>query len=57
MKVDAYNGINNYLHELSETQIHTLEDVVDYNAKNYGTEGAHPGDHLAFSSGQVSKTY
>ena len=55
MKVEAYNGINAYLSELCSTPIKTLEDIVEYNIKNRGTEGAFPGDHPAFPTGQVSR--
>lgn len=55
MKVDAYNGINLYLSELSETRMKTIEDIYNYNVQNCGTEGADPSDHPAFPSGQVSK--
>jgi hypothetical protein len=53
-KVDAYNGINAYLSELSCTRIKTVEDIIAYNSQNRGTEGACPNDHPAFPSGQVS---
>ena len=52
-KIDAYNGINRYLHELSNTPIKTVEDVLIYNQHNEGTEGPSPGIVPAFSSGQV----
>ena len=54
MRIDAYNGINSYLSELSNTRINTVEDIIKYNDENFGTEGAKPGDHPAFPSGQVS---
>ena len=54
VKVDAYNGINAYLSELSGTSTRTVEDIIAYNTENRGTEGASPGDHAAFPSGQVS---
>ena len=54
VKVEAFQGINSYLSELSGTRMKTLADVIDYNQKNSGTEGAKPGDHPAFASGQVS---
>ena len=54
VKVDAYNGINAYLSELSGTDMKCVEDVIDFNDKNAGTEGAWPGDVPAFPSGQVS---
>ena len=53
VKVDAYNGINAYLSELSDTCIKSVEDIIQYNENNSGTEGAYPGDHQAFPSGQV----
>ena len=53
VKVDAYNGINAYLSELSDTGIKSVEDIVQYNEDNTGTEGAYPGDHQAFPYGQV----
>ena len=53
VKVDAYNGINAYLSELSDTCIKSVEDIIKYNDDNNGTEGANPGDHQAFLSGQV----
>jgi amidase len=52
-KIDAYNGINRYLHELSNTPIRTVEDVLTYNQQNEGTEGPVPGKVPAFPSGQV----
>ena len=54
VKVEAYKGINSYLSELSETRVKTLEDVIEYNEENSGTEGAKPGDLPAFPVGQVS---
>ena len=54
VKVEAFQGINAYLSELSETCMKTLEDVIEYNKANGGTEGAKPGDHPAFPTGQVS---
>ena len=52
VKVDAYNGINAYLSELSETSVRRLDDVIKYNDENSGTEGANPGDHAAYPTGQ-----
>lgn len=54
VKVEAYNGINSYLGELSNTDMKTVEDVIAYNEHNRGTEGADPGDHPAFPTGQVN---
>lgn len=53
VKVDAYNDINAYLPRLSNNPIRSVEDIIKYNDENTGTEGAYPGDHRAFSSGQV----
>lgn len=53
-KIDAYNDINAYLSELSNTSIKSVEDIIEYNDNNTGTEGAEPGDHPAFVTGQVS---
>lgn len=54
VKVDAYNGINAYLSELSGTDIQTVQDVLAYNYQNQGTEGARTGIHPAFPSGLAS---
>jgi amidase len=54
VKVDAYHALNKYFSELTNTTIKTIEDVVQYNIDNKGTEGAEKGDHPAFRSGQVS---
>ncbi|KAL9580666.1 MAG: hypothetical protein Q9212_004354 [Teloschistes hypoglaucus] len=53
VKVEAYNAINAYLSEISNTPIKTLEDVVNYNNSNKGTEGPAHGDTAAFPSGQI----
>ena len=53
VKVDAYNGINDHLAQLSDTSVKTVEDIVEFNDRNLGTEGANPGDVPAFPSGQV----
>jgi amidase len=50
--VDAYNGLNTYLSGLGRTSMKTVEDIMAYNEANTGTEGASPGDHPAFASGQ-----
>ncbi|KAJ9663699.1 hypothetical protein H2198_000711 [Neophaeococcomyces mojaviensis] len=52
VKVDAYNGINAYLNSLDQTPVRTIEDLIEYNKQNAGTEGPHPGELPAFSSGQ-----
>ena len=51
---EAYDALRDYLSELSNTNIKTLEDVVAFNIENRGTEGAFPGDHPAFPTGQVN---
>ncbi|CAN8103693.1 unnamed protein product [Discula destructiva] len=54
--VDFYNNINTYLAELSNTDMHTLEDIVQYNYDNDGSEGGYAygeeGGIPAFASGQ-----
>lgn len=54
--VDFYNNIKTYLSELSNTEIRSLEDIVQYNYDNDGSEGgyAYPshGGIPAFASGQ-----
>ncbi|KAF2657634.1 amidase signature enzyme [Lophiostoma macrostomum CBS 122681] len=52
VKVEAYNGISNYLSELSNTEIRTFEDIIHFNEENTGTEGAKKGGHPAFATGQ-----
>ena len=54
VKFEAFQGINSYLSELSETRMKSLDDIIEYNRENSGTEGANPGDHPAFPTGQVS---
>ena len=54
VRLEAFQGIQSYLSELSETRMKTVEDVIEYNRENSGTEGANPGDHAAFATGQVS---
>lgn len=52
VKVDFYNNIKEYLAEVSNTDIRSLEDIVQYNLENLGEEGGLPGIHPAFGSGQ-----
>ena len=54
VKVDFYNNIKSYLSELENTDIRTLEDIMEYNNKYYGSEGGIEGTHPAFKSGQDS---
>lgn len=56
VKVDAYNDLNAYISELSESPVKSLDDVVAFNNRNSGTEGPKPGDTPAFPSGQVYPT-
>ncbi|KAF8857374.1 amidase signature enzyme [Acephala macrosclerotiorum] len=51
-KVDFYNDIAAYLSELNNTDIRSLEDIVQYNLENLGSEGGLPNIHPAFPSGQ-----
>ena len=52
VKVDFYNDIEAYLAELNNTNIRSLEDIMQYNIDNLGTEGGYPNTHPAFGSGQ-----
>lgn len=50
--VDFYNNIRDYLSELNNTRVRTLEDIIEYNIKYTTVEGGIPGTHPAFKSGQ-----
>ncbi|MCJ1230267.1 hypothetical protein MMC12_006939 [Toensbergia leucococca] len=52
VKVDFYNNIKAYLSQLNNTDVKSLEDVVQYDYNNNGTEGGSPGATPAFASGQ-----
>ncbi|KAL2886790.1 putative amidase [Ceratocystis lukuohia] len=52
IKADFYNNIKSYLSELTNTRMRSLEDIIEYNNENLGTEGGQPGSHPAFPSGQ-----
>jgi amidase len=54
VKTDFYNNIKAYLSELENTNIRSLEDIVEYNYANDGTEGGNPWPlgTAAFYSGQ-----
>lgn len=56
VKVDFYNNIKSYLSKLSNTDVRSLEDIIQYNVNNDGTEGGNPWPlgHPAFWSGQDS---
>ncbi|EFY85954.1 hypothetical protein J3459_008374 [Metarhizium acridum] len=42
VKVDFYNNINKYLAELNNTNIRTIDDIVQYNLDNDGSSGGNP---------------
>ncbi|KAE8355092.1 alpha-glucosidase [Aspergillus coremiiformis] len=52
IKVDFYNDLRDYLSEVENTKIKSVEDLVQYHLDNYGSEGGYPGIHPAFGSGQ-----
>ncbi|KAJ5757730.1 uncharacterized protein N7511_006424 [Penicillium nucicola] len=52
IKVDFYNNLRDYLSEVNNTNVRSVEDLVQYNTDNYGSEGGLPGIHPAFGSGQ-----
>ncbi|KAL9941525.1 hypothetical protein D7B24_004418 [Verticillium nonalfalfae] len=54
VKVDFYNNIKTYLSELENTNIRSLEDIVQYNYDNDGSEGGNPWPlgNPGFYSGQ-----
>lgn len=54
IKVDFYNNIKTYLAELNNTNMRSLEDLVDYNNQFTGSEGGYPmpNGNPAFWSGQ-----
>ncbi|KAK8143330.1 hypothetical protein G3M48_007386 [Beauveria asiatica] len=54
VKVDFYNNMNAYLKELTNTNMRTLDDIIQYNFDNDGAEGGRPWPlgHPAWYSGQ-----
>ncbi len=52
IKVDFYNNIKSYLAEVTNTDVRSLADIVQFNLDNAGSEGGVPGAHPAFASGQ-----
>ncbi|KAF2213004.1 hypothetical protein CERZMDRAFT_40195 [Cercospora zeae-maydis SCOH1-5] len=54
IKVDFYRDLQNYLAELNNTNMRSLEDIVAYNYANDGSEGGNPWPlgNPAFFSGQ-----
>ena len=49
---DFYDELAAYLLTTNDSSVKSLEDIIAYNKANTGTEGAAPGDHPAFMSGQ-----
>lgn len=54
VKVDFFNNIESYLSELENSDMRSLKDIVEYNSRNYETEGGTENTHHAFQSGQDS---
>lgn len=54
IKVDFYNNINKYLSELDNTDVKTIDDIIQYNFDYDGAEGGNPWPlgHPAWYSGQ-----
>lgn len=54
IKVDFYNNMNKYLSELTNTNMRTVDDIIQYNIDNDGAEGGKPWPlgHPAWYSGQ-----
>ena len=50
--VDLYNDLNAYLANLTYSPVQTLQDIIDFNDDNTGSEGGIPNTHPAFPSGQ-----
>jgi amidase len=50
--VNFYNNIRDYLSELNNTNLRTVEDLVAYNIDYTGVEGGIPGTVAGFKSGQ-----
>lgn len=42
VKVDFFNNMNKYLSELTNTPIKTVDDIIQYNFDNDGSEGGNP---------------
>ncbi|KAJ0164779.1 putative amidase, partial [Colletotrichum tanaceti] len=42
VKVDFYNNIKEYLSEVTNTNVRSLEDIIEFNYANDGTEGGFP---------------
>ena len=52
IKVDFYNNLRDYLSEVNNTKIKSVEDLVQNNIDNLGAEGGYPGIYPALGSGQ-----
>lgn len=50
--VNFYNNLRDYLAELNNTNLRTVEDVIAYNLEYTGIEGGIPGTVAGFRSGQ-----
>ncbi|CAI4212090.1 unnamed protein product [Parascedosporium putredinis] len=50
--VDFYNNIRDYLAELENTNIRSIEDIIAYNYEYNSIEGGIPGTLAGFKSGQ-----
>lgn len=51
-KVQTYYLMAEYLSKLENTPMKSLEDIVQFNDENGGSEGGHSGHHPAFADGQ-----
>jgi len=52
VNVDFYNNIRDYLAELQNTNVRSIEDIIAFNIQYTGTEGGIPGSTPGFKSGQ-----
>ncbi|KIW48706.1 uncharacterized protein PV06_01273 [Exophiala oligosperma] len=52
VNVDFYNNIRDYLSELNNTNLRSVEDLIAYNVEYTGVEGGIPGTVAGFKSGQ-----
>lgn len=50
--IDLYNDFNTYLGNLTYSPCRTLQDIINFNNDNTGSEGGIPGTFPAFASGQ-----
>ena len=52
VNVDFYNNIRDYLSELNNTNVKSIEDIIAFNIQYTGVEGGIPGTVAGFKSGQ-----